>query len=250
MALPVSRGGIDYPDFHGSKMLGDSSGDVALSELAVRINSGINYSRAGNIVFLDNFDKGISNWEKIGGNPDSVPVLVTNPVDNGYYAVSLQYTPEVNWSSQICTYIAIPASGAFGITFSFNNLTKINEFYIYYYLITLASSLTMQFKFSTTDNIVWLKDNDDVWRNIGKYYISWADVSIYHHWKVLVIPSENMIRYVTINEKVFDTSGVVIKHGGGSSYGQLYINYKISGSSTDLDQMFIDNVYVSANEEG
>lgn len=250
MAIPISRGGIDYPDFHTSVMFGDTTGDISLSELAVRLQSGINYSRGGNIVYADNFDGGLGNWLRVGSDTPSTPTLVSNPVQNGHYAASLQYSPDGNWTSYIAKYIAIPSSTAFGVTFSFNTLNTIQEFEVYYYLITTQRSITVQLKISTNNNVCWLKDSNGQWQDIGHYYLTLTDASIYYYWKVLIVPQLKVARYVNINEISFDTHEILLPSGGGLDTGSLFIRYMLKGESTDLEQIFIDNVYISAQEEG
>ena len=62
MALPVSQGGIDYPDggFASGGPVYPMAGD--LGELAVRVGSINAFDRRGNVILMDNFAQGREQW--------------------------------------------------------------------------------------------------------------------------------------------------------------------------------------------
>lgn len=119
MALPVSQSGIDYADggFVSGTGLYPLVGDLA--ELAARLGSINTFDRRGNVVWLDDFEGGVSGWHKVGAGTGNALDVSSKYARSGGYAARLTSGSEEGSSCRMERYFPYPVPGKIGFEISF-----------------------------------------------------------------------------------------------------------------------------------
>lgn len=90
-----------------------------LGELAARLGSIVTHDRRGNVIWLDDFEDGLSQWELAGAGAYSIN-WNSQYARNGGFSCQLVTAPSDAFQASITRYTAYPILSPIGIEFSFS----------------------------------------------------------------------------------------------------------------------------------
>lgn len=121
MALPVSQGGIDYPDggFSSGSGVYPMTGDLA--ELAARLGSVVTHSREGSIVHIETFEHGLGPWNPTGYGTGAEIYISTTAYRSSGYSCKMTAGSDGSAAAKIFRKFPYPQLGMYGLEFSWQN---------------------------------------------------------------------------------------------------------------------------------
>jgi hypothetical protein len=248
MALPVTQGGIDYPDggFSSGGPVYPIKGDLA--ELAARVRSPVVYDRRGNVLFLSDFDTGLEQFSRsvVGTGAQQIASAATHI--SGAYCLQMDTSGTTNQVSTATTQIAIPnpdtrmgLEAAFAVPNAEIGFDIVIAVYLnpnlYQYTLTYRTDMDRLFIHSPTGSGI-LSDNLKIREGIRAW----------HRMKLVVDLESNTYIRVMFDEDEFDVSDYA-----GFSYTTTEldrIDIRLTGYSRDATSRTIywDDIIVTQNE--
>ena len=131
MALPTGFGGRDVPDYGVSVAAHTSSFLNDMTELACRLGALNYFDRTGTILYQDNFNAGLMNWEHNSYPASNFAVLSARYADSRYYSARLNTDTTSGGYSGIQRRFPFSYMSNFGFEFQFKLLSHIDLLYFY-----------------------------------------------------------------------------------------------------------------------
>lgn len=219
-----------------------------LSELAARLWTPVVYDRRGEVIWMDQFDHGLSNYRTmLGGGSDSVTLIADYPHYGGY-AAKLLTTGQALRLAGLRLYAIPPVENKWGIEVGVNFRTIYDSFTLdfQYYSGTYYHEAYILLDYAN-DNIQVKDDGSFVEvATLGK------TVSFYgmiHHLKLVVDFENDVYVRALFNSREFDLSEYVVKTTSNTAVGPLNQCRPIFiGRASNTDYCHISHMILTANE--
>ena len=239
---------------HGTPDWGLTAGTVTtyqltdLAELAVRLGSIVSYDRRGEVLFLDDFQHGLSLWDPDTSGAGADVYLSTELALSGSFACKLIPGTATGNYALIQTYLSLPPLSRMGVQYFFSHLgtTQKIDFDL------AAEWASGQFYASVRYDDV--ADELLVYNSAG-VYVSFATgialtthSTIFSRAKLVIDLSTGTYVRFLLNDVEYDLSAYAIRPNATLQAGTLYTSittYRLAGG---LSPILVDNVIVPHNE--
>jgi len=240
--MPDAPDGFRYQPGSERHVIGD------LAELAARLWSPNTYDRRGEVVWMDQFESGMSKWKDASYDVNDDSLLVADYPYQGEYAIKLVTGGAAIRLAEIHRYLTPPRVNKWGLEVAVNFWTDYDGFAIELRRIhgELAYSASLSLdnvagKIQTYDSNNELVDLDDL-------PLSWGGHGHYHVLKIVADFDTNYRVRALFDQNEYDISEHAIKPVGTDEayYNDIIITY--IGREGKTDYCLIGQVIVTANE--
>lgn len=250
MALPVSQGGIDYPDggFPSGAGAFPLVGDLA--ELAARLGSPDTYDRRGNVIFADDFRHGDVSWENIEGEGDGEVAVVAADSYQGPFCLRITSGDEAGVDQSTVVYKNISAGNVskYGLECSVRFYVAWDNFRLRMDRRDGTTSYAAEIRLSYADDEIQYLDSDSNYTKIAALAGVAKAVGQYHTVKLVVDFEENTYYRLLIDEVEYDLSAYDVESSGDANEPSFYIAITLVGRDGTNDKCHVDDVIFTRNE--
>lgn len=166
MALPVSQGGIDYPDggFASGGGIFPLAGD--LGELAARMGSVVTHNREGTVVYIETFEHSVQTWHPTTYGTDGEIYVSALRSRSGGYSCKLIADSDGSNCAKVFRSFPLPTLSKYGLEFSWlpEAHTNILEWRLSYHDGVDVHHYNARYR--TTENDVQIQVGADSWTTV------------------------------------------------------------------------------------
>lgn len=218
------------------------------SELAARLASPNVYDRRGNVVFMDDFEGAVLQWETGGLGVGDVEDISVGNARNGSQSCILTAGAGVVGQAYIYKYLGILNPGKIGLETSFtvNSSTTYVSFQFWYYDGTEVHRGYMTYDLPNTR---WFYFNDAGGDTILANGVDLRTTNSPWHTAKLVLDTntDNYVRFIYNNTEI-DMSNIGLYHTADASDSMVQIGITHYSNNAAIKSIYIDNVILTQNE--
>lgn len=219
-----------------------------LSELAARLGSPVTYDRRGEVLWMDQFDYGSSNWKSVSWFGTHTFKIVADYPYRGGYAFYLGTDGTENGIAEIHRYLAPPVVNKWGLEVTFAALTNFRSVSIEFRRQWGTTLYTMFAQVDNENSILEILDEDDDFVEVATIKdIEYAS-GLFHHLKVVADFNTGMYTRILFDQNEYDISDYKIALSTGDAYYFNDILFYFIGRTGETDYCHLGEVIVTANE--
>lgn len=220
-----------------------------LGEVAARLGSITTYDRRGNVIWFDDFSKGLAAWigADAGGTGGSC-VLSPDEPEWPPFSAKLTAGRSANGWARLVKYLAPPVAGRLGIEISVNFKTQFDYFQMFLQFWDGTTTQQGSIFISDTDSKIYYLDADNNRVELGAITSQILDIDYYNSLKLVVdFSTTEYVRFL-LNRVSYDMSGIELYNWVGGASPQMWLYMIIWSRSGENDYCYVDAVIATQNE--
>jgi len=223
-------------------------GNIDNAEVAARLGSIDTFDRRGNLVWMDDFEKGAAKWNLAGNGLGNTQAISATRARNGQSSMLLTCGSNGLLNAQMGKYMPLPALKTIGVEMSFSLGANVSRFSFNVWLYYNNRLYKAQLAFHVADEEIYymnsaganvLLDASHTFRETSSY---WTTVKLVVDWS-----TGRYIRAI-INDATYDLSAQLMNNTALVSDRYLYVlidGYSVAASNGTI---FVDDVIITQNE--
>lgn len=238
---------------HGTKDWGTARGDVFiltddLAELADRLYSIDVYDRRGTVVYMDDFSRGLGNWQTATGGAGAAVALSTAYPKWPPFGVKLTAGSSLSRYAKISRYMDNWGADAMGLEVSVAFGSDFSVFTLMLYLYDGANVHYAACQLNDVDGKVYYVDEDGLSREAGDWQHSDVALPPYVTMKMVADFSTDKYIRLMVDRVEYDLSAYSMQVVANTSYRLLYAAFNHVGRSGSNDYCYVDGVILTQAE--
>ncbi len=219
-----------------------------MAELAARLGSIDTFDRSGDVVWMDDFENGITKWETYGDGTGTALASDTTYARNGGKSAKCTTGSDGALRAGIRTLKPRPVDSGAGFEISFTLQDNFQYFEFYFILTSGSTRLIPALRVDVANNKI-------MYRNSAGVYISLLDAVAlvknplcFNTCKLVVDISTNMYVKALINQYSFDLSALSIQSNVSAIQSYFDIRAFFIGDSGQNRVAYLDDFILTQNE--
>jgi len=235
------------PDWWGGAPTGTTHKLADMGELAARLGSIVTFDRRGDVVFVEDFNGGMSAWD-CGGEGVVSCDLMAKPTVSGSLAIRL--TPPVGdglecWLRRVVPY---PGLSKIGFEAWFTANTNLKYFSTQLWFYDGDTLLEFEARYNHADGTIEIEDPADTWTPIGTPGVMVTAVPVFNVMKLVVDPLSGDYVRVICNDHEYDASAKSGVVAAGVGIKMLSVKVLSENKGDVVLTTDVDNIIVTQNE--
>jgi hypothetical protein len=228
----------DSPDY--SKYLPNSTRFSLddMGELAVRLGSHIIYDRRGEVVFIDDFSKGLLEYHKVISGLNSKVILSPSNLSRSGFSASLYPGTTLAKQAILSTTLGMFLSSRFGIEVKFSLPEGFDNFRFGMTIIKNSKYYQSSLYCTASQGKISILNSAGALTNIDSGYSFGADEIQYYTAKFVIDTSRDQ----------YDLSSYSIKSGAAANNPYINFNFGVIGDGSIGMFANVSHVIITANE--
>jgi len=219
-----------------------------LAELAVRLGSIVTFDRRGDVIFLDDFEKGIQKWVFAGSGTGAGAVNSTESARNGEFSVKLTTGDAAGDYARLTRYSFPPVLSKIGFEISFTSDANVrhHQWGIGYYDGTNVHEGHIRFDVQNS-NLQYYGD-DAAWHIFATDIRVYGVTYLFHTIKLVIdIENDRYTRFL-FDEKSYDLSAYALNVAGSVLLPCLGMYIEITTNIAANLSIYVDDAIITQNE--
>jgi len=251
----VEQKGVGTPDYSPIKPPGQiTPGPIYtlsdMGELAARLGSIVTFDRRGNIIWMDDFESGLSQWRQVG---DRDAEWNGNQAKNGGFCCKLITPAVAGGSCGIERYIGFPALSPMGFEFSYSDDDTAGVPRSLWILVVLDSGsyrYTTGIFYDVMNGKLRYTSGNGSLQDIpgGAYYMSTFFPGEFDTLKFVADFTTAKYKRLLINSQTFDVSALSFQKVALESAPRMSIDIELRTNEAVAAVCYIDDAIVTLNE--
>jgi len=219
-----------------------------MAELAVRLGSIVSFHRFGDVIFQDDFSRGLSAWEPLDDGVGSAVLISDSTSMSAGLSVLLSTGAGGNPWAEIYHVEMAPVLGKIGFQMGWRAYEQVDyfEWRITHYDGLKSHKFAVSYNF-TTKQLFYL-DNEEEWQAIPNSVLGYVSSEFFHVGKLIVdLETERYVRFYFDNESYlledlepFSDTAII------SPY--LTVTVYVDGIAASARKTYVDNAILTQNE--
>lgn len=239
---------------HGTRDWGITAGArttfqlTDLAEHAVRLGSPDSFERAGEVMFLDDFEAGLARWTATAFGTGAGVELSTARVRNGLLAALLTAGSDGGEAVQMRHTVAVPTLASLGCEVSFNPGSWILSFQLDINAYDGANLHAFGVRWVQASQELEYYDETYSWTPFATGVVLPADAETFTTMKLVADPDASEYTRLRFNATTYDMAGlspVVVASGLPVA---IAFQLRLNGRAANNDFVYVDDVILTQNE--
>ena len=219
-----------------------------LGELAVRLGSIINFDRKGDVLWLDDFEEGITKWAKVlTAGRGSVEWVATHSRNKGFSALLTTGATDEDVVG-IVKYYPVLAFSRIGFEASFTIDANVKFIDFIFYMAFQDDRHYARMRYVRATNTWQYYDWEGEYQDLSPTIQLYERDDFFHTIKFVFDLNTQYYSHCKINDTTFDLSNYKYRRtgGNGSYYSSFYI--RVENNAAVEATSYVDSVIVPQNE--
>ena len=238
-----------HPDWGASAQLSTVYSLQDLAELAARLGSINTFDRRGNVVFLDDFEAGLSRWEVGTYGTGAAAVVSVYRSHSGAYAAKLTTGSDGAQAIEIRRQIPRPVAGKIGLEFSWAWDGPLWCVVVSLDLFNGATYDHYVVAFYRSTDLITLRDAAGVAQTIASGLLMQTDHLMFHTAKLVVDTESRKYVRLLFDRNSYDLSAYGCQAIADASTPRLVLLIGPWGNTANNIDTYVDDVIVTQNED-
>lgn len=222
---------------------------VSRAELAARLGSIHTFDRRGDVVWFDDFESGIAEWEvSIVGVGDTA-TLSTARARTGATSCLLTTGSATNPEVAIAHYFPTPVYTGMGVEFSVAFFDQFTD--IWFQVVTYdgTDSWFPRIKLDRANDKLQYYDSAGAYQDIATGLLLYHNDYFFRTLKLVYDTSIDEYKRLIYNNQTYDLSGIALrKVAAVGSDPYAFLDIQLTGRTGFTDTAYIDDVIITQNE--
>jgi len=219
-----------------------------LGELAARLKSIDTFDRRGNIIWLDDFESGLSKWgvDTVGAGTDLKPSAEF--CRSGAFAAKGTLPGGVSASITMSHYEPFPVLSNFGFECHISLYRKVTAARLYLYLLYGATSYNFSVRYDVANKKLQYQDEDQALQDLATDLSLYNSNNCFHAFKLVVDSAKREYKRLIVDDTTYllDTFKPWSNPTGAANL--LAPAIAIANSGDDDGFTYVDDVILTQNE--
>ncbi|MBA7472202.1 MAG: hypothetical protein GH156_00560 [Dehalococcoidia bacterium] len=223
-------------------------GEIDTSELAVRLGSIVSYDRRGDVVWLDDFNSGLAEWElESWGLGKEIAISAVTARSAGFSCKLTAGSDDLH-AATIRHILPFPVLSKLGFEFSFtySNPFKFLELGCYLYFSTYA--LVALIKYTPETMKLQYQEDAIAWRDIATNVQFLTSDRLFNTMKLVVDAEAETFVRLLVNDAAYPLADIPIYKTFFGWIPRGSMDIYLEGRALENDIMYIDDVIITQNE--
>lgn len=237
-------------DFGAYAKKSTTYGLADMGELAVRLGSVVSYDRRGDVVWIEKFNNGMTNWSAAGAAGHVVEESALESLSDG---VSLRtVAPNAGgFNAIIYRHDELPVNSRLGLECAFLPDGNANDIHLYFSIVDGINTHIGYIRIRMDDGAIDYQDDATGWKPLLSGFKLKRDGTTWHHAKMVVDYDplvEGYARFLLDNNE-YNMTGISLWNFGAvvSPYLVTQFNNVYAGGVL-LPVVYFDNLILTQNE--
>lgn len=239
---------FDQPDFWRYRPRGPVYPVLDLAELAARLGNIDTFDRRGDVIWLDDFEGGISKWVTGGSGLGYAVATSTVTARNGGYSMKLKAGYTASMYAYASHYMPKPVLGPIGLEVWVAFGSDMSKFEIWLDVYDGTQHIRARIRWVPSEQALQYRDENDVWADVltGVSLVK-ADY-FFHGFKLVADFDKQKYVRVILNDTEIDMSGIAMPTSASLLAPQLVVTlYNYGFEEYEVDS-YVDDVIITQNE--
>lgn len=221
---------------------------IDLAELAARIGSIVTFDRRGNVVWLDGFEEGIAQWERLGSGADwKVDISTDRAFSGGYSCILKPHSGGSLYAAIERAHYALP-KGKIGLELAFSLSLYLSVFALYCVIYQGGKQYVFKIKYVWDDLAWYYLDVNNVYQKLLDGDDLATDDILWCRCKMVFNTEKGEYVRFLLNDKVYDMSGIDGPVANIDHRSLILLGIEVFGESGQSPSNYVDNIILTINE--
>jgi len=219
-----------------------------MAELAVRLGSPVSYDRYGDILILEDFERGLNAWTKTLAGAAAEATLTSDRVYDGKLACYMNSGTGAIPEAQIDKYFPPITLQKMGLQMAFS--VGFNPTELRFALTRGDGNFTHQFnvKYEHGTGKLYYREGFAVWTEFAEPGVLFDGAGNYHHCKLVVDLEKDEFSVFYLDNVAYGMVGCTPYTFGAVVSPFTGAMFAVKGANLLAGDVWIDNVFVTTNE--
>lgn len=236
------------PDWWGSEPSETTYRMADMAELAARLGSIVTFDRRGNVVFLDDFENGLTAWSASSTGAAAKILPVSYPTMTGGLAIMLAPDPIDGAYAEISHILPYPVLGGIGLECGIVIEANLDHFTMGLVLFDGDVIVRYQNYYYHDTGELKLKASDGTQTTFATPGIQREGYGVFQRIKMVVDILTGKYMWTIFNENVYDTSEYSPHSAADATKPSMAVALTMFVSGANSIEPTVDNVIVTQNE--
>lgn len=238
----------DSPDY-SKYLLGSSHFSLQdMGELAVRLGSIDTFDRRGDVIYIDDFRHGVTNWQaSLPGTAAKMELSVRSSFQSPY-CIRLLNSLETTRVLSMSRVLALNLNGNLGIEICFKGTAYFDTFYSQFIVGTTAKVITTKIRLNTLTKQVEAYDSSAGFTYANIDLPATYPITTLHFMKYVFSPSTGKYIRLMYDDIEVDISDIAYKVAAGGSSPTSIIGVEMLGNSVVASDIDMLHYIITSNE--
>lgn len=219
-----------------------------LGELAVRLGSIVNFDRKGDVLWLDDFEDGISKWVKVlTGGRGSVVWSAVHSQNKGFSALLTTGDTDED-AVGIIRYLPVLVFSKIGFEASFTIDANIKFIDFLFYMALQDDRHYARIRHIVATNTWQYYDWEGEYQDLSPTFRLYRRDEFFHTVKFVFDLTTQYYSHCKVDDTIFDLSSYKYRRTGGNGSFACSFYIKITNNAAVEATSYVDNAIVTQNE--
>lgn len=219
-----------------------------LAEHAVRLGALSRYDRRGDVVFQDDFSKGLARWQTTATGTGAAVALDPTRYRSGLYSVKITSRSDTPYYSSLHAGTYIPVISKVGVEFSFMTDSDFDELWLRLYLYYATELREFDVRYDKTNENLDVRDRSYDWQNVASDLVLRRKLSVWHTMKMVVDLNTHYYTRLLLDDNEHDISAYRALQGANGYSPNAYLEIYLLGIKDENNYVYVDDVIFTQDE--
>lgn len=221
---------------------------IDLAELAARLGSIVTFDRRGDVVWLDDFSGGLSEWEAESWGLGKDIAISAVTARSGAFSCKLTAGSDDVHAATIRHIFPFPILSNIGFEFSFTYSNPFNLLELDCYLYFSAYALVAQIKYDREATKLQYREDAVTWRDIATNVQFLQSDRLFNTMKLVVDARAETFVRLLVNDAVYPLADIPIYKTFAVYIPRATMEIYLEGREDENDIVYIDDAIITQNE--
>lgn len=236
------------PDFSTKYRMSTVFGNIDDAELAARLGSIVNFDRAGNVVWLDDFEAPTLKWDTSSSQNEGAVTLSALYPFLGSQCVKFYTTNNAASHAYMERTIHFPQNVNLGFQYNFTTPTNKGTIETYIKVYTGSWDYEFGFNYNTSDDKLYIYSIHGEYNELVDTVSLKVGAYTYNTIKLVIDLTEGSYRRLLLNNHTYPLTTSYGTSSADSTDAYILVRTRLIGHATGVNTFYLDNYVVTQNE--
>ena len=219
-----------------------------LGELAARLGSIVTFDRRGDLIWADDFERGLAKWDDFASGAGSSVALSTAAARNGRYSCLLTAGAAVDRYAQIQHFSPFFVLSRMGVEFSFRLPADIGHLRLTANMWDGVNNTRFSIKYDDAADTLYYEDSAGVYVSLATGLVLNTSATLFHTLKLVFDAATGMYVRAILNEDTYSLAGIAGPAAASATAPVFGVTIYLNGWALAASEAYVDDAILTQNE--